>query len=167
MCYYKPVHTLWSHCRRHSDLYLRCMSLAHAYMKRTLKACQWGGVYTSVGAAVFPSFVSFVVSVVDQAEELIKQEMLMLLRHDLVYHLPDSASVSKATVNKMKSELEGKKLESFDEEELQKVLPTSKCPMSTPSPLMSPILNILIPLMSPILNILIPLMSPILNTLSS
>ena len=58
-----------------------------------------------------------------QAEELIKQEMLVMLKHDLVYHTPDAASISKATLNKVKSELEGTKPERFDEEELKKVLP--------------------------------------------
>ena len=47
-----------------------------------------------------------------------------MLRHDLVYHTPDDAAASKANLSKVKSELEGKKLESFDEGELQKVLLT-------------------------------------------
>lgn len=55
-----------------------------------------------------------------EAEELIKQEMLVMLKHDLVYHTPDAASISKATLNKVKSELEGTKPERFDEEELKK-----------------------------------------------
>ena len=63
-----------------------------------------------------------------QAEELIKQEMLVMLRHDLVYHTPDGASISKTTLNKVKSEMEGTKPEAFDEEELKKVLPMSECP---------------------------------------
>ena len=63
-----------------------------------------------------------------QAEELIKQEMLVMLRHDLVYHTPDGASISKSTLNKVKSEMEGTKPEAFDEEELKKVPPMSECP---------------------------------------
>ena len=60
-------------------------------------------------------------SVPHQAEELIKQEMLVMLRHDLVHHPPQSSSKSKANLAVVKGDLEKNPLESFTEEELKNV----------------------------------------------
>lgn len=58
-----------------------------------------------------------------QAEELIKKEMLQMLRHDLVHHPPATANNRKKTAHltAVKGELEKSPLDIFDEEELQQV----------------------------------------------
>ena len=61
-----------------------------------------------------------------EAEELIKQEMLVMMQHDLV-HLPPPPSpngglqVTKATLNRTRQELEKNSKEDFTEDELQQV----------------------------------------------
>lgn len=54
-----------------------------------------------------------------EAEELIKQEMLVMLRHDLVHHPPLAGPANKAAVHRAKAELETTPLEPLTEEELQ------------------------------------------------
>ena len=56
-----------------------------------------------------------------QAEELIKQEMLTMLRYDLVHHPPAVGQVNKGTLVKVNTDLEANPLEPFNEEELQQV----------------------------------------------
>ena len=56
-----------------------------------------------------------------QAEELIKQEMLVILRHDLVHHPPPTGPISKPTLTKVKADLEAKPLEMFSEKDLEVV----------------------------------------------
>ena len=61
-----------------------------------------------------------------EAEELIKQEMIVMMQHDLV-HLPPAPTpqgglqVTKATLSKTKQELEKKPKQDFTEDELQEV----------------------------------------------
>ena len=61
-----------------------------------------------------------------EAEELIKQEMIVMMQHDLV-HLPPAPTshgglqVTKATMNKTKQELEKNPKQEFTEEDLQEV----------------------------------------------
>ena len=61
-----------------------------------------------------------------EAEELIKQEMIVMMQHDLV-HLPPAPTpqgglqVTKATLSKTRQELEKNPKEDFTEEEIQEV----------------------------------------------
>ena len=61
-----------------------------------------------------------------EAEELIKQEMIVMMQHDLV-HLPPAPTpqgglqVTKATLSKTRQELEKNPKEDFTEEDLQEV----------------------------------------------
>lgn len=61
-----------------------------------------------------------------EAEELIKQEMLVMMQHDLVHLPPPPASngglqVSKATMNRTRQELEKNPKANFTDEELEQV----------------------------------------------
>ncbi len=56
-----------------------------------------------------------------QAEELVKQEMLTMLRNDLVKHPPPGGIISKAALSKAKMDLEAEPAEPFTEEEMKKV----------------------------------------------
>ena len=55
------------------------------------------------------------------AEELVKEEMLTMLRHDLLHHPPSASIASKVTLAKVKSDLAATPLEGFSEEELEEV----------------------------------------------
>jgi pre-mRNA-splicing factor CDC5/CEF1 len=52
-----------------------------------------------------------------EAEEMIKQEMLVMLRYDLTHHPPPTGP-TKAVLNKVKADLEGAPKESFTEKEM-------------------------------------------------
>jgi pre-mRNA-splicing factor CDC5/CEF1 len=52
-----------------------------------------------------------------EAEEMIKQEMLVMLRYDLVHH-PPPAGTTKVILNKVKADLETAPKDSFTEEEM-------------------------------------------------
>ena len=56
-----------------------------------------------------------------QAEELIKVEMLQMLRHDVVNHPTSNVSKTKSYLTTVKTELEKKPLERFTQEELNEV----------------------------------------------
>ena len=56
-----------------------------------------------------------------QAEELIKVEMLQMLRHDIVSHPTSNVSKTKSYLTTLKTELEKKPLERFTQEELNEV----------------------------------------------
>ena len=56
-----------------------------------------------------------------QAEELIKVEMLQMLRHDIVSHPTSNVSKTKSYLTALKTELEKKPLERFTQEELNEV----------------------------------------------
>ena len=56
-----------------------------------------------------------------QAEELIKQEMLAILCHDLVHHPPPTGQISKQILTKVKANPEAKPLETFTEKDLELV----------------------------------------------
>ncbi len=59
--------------------------------------------------------------ILPQAEELVKQEMLTMLRSDLVKHPPPNGTISKAALTKAKVDLEAEPAEPFTEEEMKKV----------------------------------------------
>lgn len=56
-----------------------------------------------------------------QAEELIKVEMLQMLRHDIVNHPTSNVTKTKSYLTTLKTELEKKPLERFTQEELNEV----------------------------------------------
>ena len=56
-----------------------------------------------------------------QAEELIKHEMLIMLRHDLVHHTPPGANIKKSNMTTLKAELTKKPLMKLTEEEMKEV----------------------------------------------
>lgn len=54
-----------------------------------------------------------------EAEELIKHEMLIMLRHDLVHHTPPGANIKKSNMTTLKAELTKKPLMKLTEEEMK------------------------------------------------
>ena len=63
----------------------------------------------------------FLYCLFEQAEELIKHEMLIMLRHDLVHHTPPGANVKKSNMTTLKAELTKKPLMKLTEEEMKEV----------------------------------------------
>ena len=81
-----------------------------------------------IGIQLFPSSLFLFLHLLhlsltlSQAEELIKQEMLVMLRHDLIHNPPPTGgSKSKSNISVVKNALEKNPLESFTEEELENV----------------------------------------------
>ena len=56
-----------------------------------------------------------------EAEEMVKEEMVAMLRHDLVHHPTPLAAKNKSAQSARKKELEAHPLEKFTDEELAKV----------------------------------------------
>lgn len=59
-----------------------------------------------------------------QAEEMIKTEMLQMLRNDIVHHPSEAPHGNKAKsyITSLKAELDKQPLEKFTQEELQEVI---------------------------------------------
>ncbi len=56
---------------------------------------------------------------------MIKKEMLVMLRNDLINHTPSGVSLKKSELATLKAELNKRPLEQFTYEELQQVCETS------------------------------------------
>ena len=56
-----------------------------------------------------------------EAEEMVKEEMVVMLRHDLVHHPTPLAAKNKSAQSARKKELEAHPLEKFTDEELAEV----------------------------------------------
>ena len=78
-------------------------------------------MYSTFVNASYKCLVLQCVACASQAEELIKQEMLAMMKNDLVHHPPVGTTVGKAALSKAKAELEASPLQSFSEEELLEV----------------------------------------------